>query len=234
MLEVEGIDVFYGSIQALHGVSLRVEEGEIVTLIGSNGAGKTTLLRTVSGLLAPRGGRVRFRGEDIADMRADRIVGRGIAHCPEGRRIFTDLTVRENLEMGAYRIQDRKRTQEMLDRVFGLFPVLKDRLGQSGGTLSGGEQQMLAIGRALMAQPVLLLLDEPSLGIAPILVQQIFHEIAEINRAHGTTILLVEQNAHVALGLAQRGYVIETGRIVLEDRSQALLENPQVREAYLG
>ena len=234
MLEVEGIDVYYGNIQALHGLSLRVEEGEIVTLIGSNGAGKSTTLRTISGLLAPRQGRIRFRGEDIAGVRADRVVGRGIAHSPEGRRIFTNLTVLENLEMGAYRVREKKRTEEMLQRVFGLFPVLKERLSQSGGTLSGGEQQMLAIGRALMAQPTLMLLDEPSLGIAPILVQQIFKEIAEINRVYGTTILLVEQNAHVALGLANRGYVIETGRIVLEDQAQALLDNPQVREAYLG
>jgi branched-chain amino acid transport system ATP-binding protein len=234
MLVLEGLDVFYGHIQALHGLSLEVREGEIVTLIGSNGAGKTTTLRAVSGLLAPRRGRVVFRGEDIGGLRADRVVGLGIAHAPEGRRIFTNLTVLENLEMGAYLVRDRRRNEERLERVFGLFPRLKERLDQSGGTLSGGEQQMLAIGRALMARPSLLLLDEPSLGIAPILVQEIFREIAAINREDGTTILLVEQNAHVALGLASRGYVIETGRIVLEDAAGALLQNPQVREAYLG
>jgi branched-chain amino acid transport system ATP-binding protein len=234
MLRLEGLDVYYGNIQALHGLSLTVEEGEIVTLIGSNGAGKTTTLRTISGLLVPRGGDVVFRGSSIRGVRPDRIVDRGIAHAPEGRRIFTGLSVKENLEMGAYRVRDKKRARETLDRVFGLFPRLRERMGQSGGTLSGGEQQMLAIGRALMTQPDLLLLDEPSLGIAPILVQEIFREIAGINRSYGTTILLVEQNANVALKLAHRGYVIETGRIVLEDQAKALLENPQVREAYLG
>ncbi|MHC5011067.1 MAG: ABC transporter ATP-binding protein [Planctomycetota bacterium] len=234
MLRLEDVDVYYGNIKALHGLSLRVEEGEIVTLIGSNGAGKTTTLRAISGLQRPRAGHIRFRGKAIEGTRADLVVALGIAHAPEGRRIFTNLTVKENLEMGAYRVRDRRRAQETLDRVFGLFPRLGERTNQSGGTLSGGEQQMLAIGRALMTQPELLLLDEPSLGIAPILVQEIFKEIAEINRAYGTTILLVEQNAHVALGLANRGYVLETGRIVLEDEAKALLENPQVREAYLG
>jgi branched-chain amino acid transport system ATP-binding protein len=234
MLVLEAVDVFYGSVQALRGVSLRVEEGEIVTLIGSNGAGKTTTLKTVSGLLAPRAGRVLFRGKSIGGMRADRVVGLGIAHAPEGRRIFTNLTVRENLEMGAYLVRDRKRAAETLDRVFHLFPRLREREAQAGGTLSGGEQQMLAIGRALMAQPTLLLLDEPSLGIAPILVQEIFREIGEVNRAHGTTILLVEQNAHVALRLASRGYVLETGKIVLEDTAAALLVDPEVKAAYLG
>jgi branched-chain amino acid transport system ATP-binding protein len=234
MLTLDAIEVWYGNIRALHGLSLEVCEGEIVTLIGSNGAGKTTTLRTISGLLAPRAGRVVFEGRDISGMRADRVVGLGIAHSPEGRRIFSNLTVLENLQMGAYRIRDRRLAAETLERVFGLFPRLRERLSQSGGTLSGGEQQMLAIGRALMARPRLLLLDEPSLGIAPILVQEIFREIERINRDHGTTILLVEQNAHVALKLAGRGYVIETGRIVLEDGAGALLENPQVREAYLG
>jgi branched-chain amino acid transport system ATP-binding protein len=234
MLVLEDLDVAYGHIQALHGVSLHVEEGEIVTLIGSNGAGKTTTLRAISGLLAPRRGRILFRGEDIGGLRADRVVGRGIAHCPEGRRIFTNLTVLENLQMGAYRVRDRRRADETLERVFGLFPRLKERLGQSGGTLSGGEQQMLAIGRALMAQPALLLLDEPSLGIAPILVQEIFAEIRNVNRTFGTTILLVEQNAHVALGLASRGYVLETGEIALEAPAKDLLEDPKVRAAYLG
>jgi branched-chain amino acid transport system ATP-binding protein len=234
MLVLEGVDVFYGSVQALRGVSIRVEEGEIVTLIGSNGAGKSTTLRTISGLLRPRAGRVLFRGEEIGGARADRIVARGISHVPEGRRIFTSLTVGENLDMGAYLARDRAKAAEMRERVFGLFPRLRERIDQPGGTLSGGEQQMLAIGRALMSRPALLLLDEPSLGIAPILVQEIFREVAGINRELGTTILLVEQNAHMALGLASRGYVLETGRIVLEDAAPSLLANPQVREAYLG
>jgi branched-chain amino acid transport system ATP-binding protein len=234
MLELDDVEVQYGAVRALHGVSLRVEEGEIVTLIGSNGAGKTTTLRAVSGLLAPRRGSIRFRGREIGGMRADRIVGLGIAHVPEGRRIFMNLTVQENLEMGAYRVRDRKATRARMEYVFRLFPRLQERLPQSGGTLSGGEQQMLAIGRALMARPALLLLDEPSLGIAPILVQEIFREIAQINANEGTTILLVEQNAHMALGLARRGYVIETGRITLENEAARLLEDPAVREAYLG
>jgi branched-chain amino acid transport system ATP-binding protein len=234
VLVLDRVDVFYGSVQALRDVSLRVEEGEIVTLIGSNGAGKSTTLRTISGLLEPRAGKVFFRGKDVTGMRADRIVGLGISQVPEGRRIFSQLTVRENLEMGGYRIRDRARAAARLRQVFGLFPRLEERLSQPGGTLSGGEQQMLAIGRALMAEPRLLLLDEPSLGIAPILVQEIFAEIRRINRDLGTTILLVEQNAHIALSLARRGYVLETGRIVLEDAAASLLADPQVREAYLG
>jgi branched-chain amino acid transport system ATP-binding protein len=234
MLTLENVDVFYGNIQALHGISLHVEEGEIVTLIGCNGAGKTTTLRTISGLIAPRAGSIRFEGRQIEGMPAERIVGLGMAHSPEGRRIFTNLTVRENLEMGGYLERDRKKSAERLDRVYSLFPRLLEREGQSGGTLSGGEQQMLAIGRALMAGPRLLLLDEPSLGIAPILVQEIFREIAEINRQFNTTILLVEQNAQIALKLANRGYVLETGNIVLEDKASNLLDNPQVKEAYLG
>jgi len=234
MLRLENIDVFYGNIQALFGLSLHVEEGEIVTLIGSNGAGKTTTLRTISGLLAMRGGSIHFRGERLNGLRPEVIVGRGIAHAPEGRRIFTGLTVRENLDMGAYLVRDAAKKKERLDRVFALFPRLLERVNQSGGTLSGGEQQMLAIGRALMSRPKLLLLDEPSLGIAPILVHEIFREIEAIRREDGTTILLVEQNAHMALKLADRGYVIETGRIVHEDKADALLDNPKVREAYLG
>ncbi len=234
MLVLEGVDVFYGNIKALHGISLRVDEGEIVTLIGSNGAGKTTTLRTISGLMAPRDGSITFQGEEIGGERAERIVAKGIAHSPEGRRIFTDLTVRENLDMGAYLVRDSAATKERLERVFTLFPRLEERAGQSGGTLSGGEQQMLAIGRAMMSRPKLLLLDEPSLGIAPILVQEIFREIEEIRREDGTTILLVEQNAHMALKLADRGYVIETGNIVHEDDASVLLEHPKVREAYLG
>ena len=234
MLVLDGVDVFYGKIQALHGVSIRVDEGEIVTLIGSNGAGKTTTLRTISGLLRPEAGTITFQGSAIQGQPAERIVGRGIAHSPEGRRIFTDLTVRENLDMGAYLVRDKAAVKERLDRVFALFPRLEERAGQSGGTLSGGEQQMLAIGRAMMSRPKLLLLDEPSLGIAPILVQEIFREIDKIRNEDGTTILLVEQNAHMALRLADRGYVIETGNIVHEDEAAALLDDPKVREAYLG
>jgi branched-chain amino acid transport system ATP-binding protein len=234
MLVLDQVDVYYGSVQALRGVSLRVEEGEVVTLIGSNGAGKSTTLRTISGLLRPRRGRVVFRGTDLVGMRPDRVVGLGVSQVPEGRRIFPALTVRENLEMGGYRTRDRATLAKRLERAFGLFPRLEERLDQPGGTLSGGEQQMLAIARALMAEPALLLLDEPSLGIAPILVQEIFREIARINRELGTTILLVEQNAHLALGLARRGYVLETGRVVLEDEAARLLADPQVREAYLG
>ena len=234
MLQLENVEVFYGNVRALHGISLHVEEGEIVTLIGSNGAGKTTTLHAISGLLVPRAGTITFLGEPIHNLRADKIVARGLAHSPEGRRIFTDLSVLENLEMGAYLETDRKRTKERLERMFALFPRLEERKDQRGGTLSGGEQQMLAIARALMCGPKLVLLDEPSLGIAPILVQEIFREIKEINETFGTTILLVEQNANLALKLAHRGYVIETGNIVLEDDASKLLTNPQVKEAYLG
>jgi branched-chain amino acid transport system ATP-binding protein len=234
MLTLESLHVAYGSCETLHGVSLEVREGEIVTLIGSNGAGKTTTLKTVSGLLAPRSGKVRWRGEDVTGSPPHALVRRGLAHVPEGRRIFAALTVRENLEMGGFTVSDRRALATALERAFALFPRLRERAGQPAGTLSGGEQQMLAIGRALVARPRLLLLDEPSLGLAPILVQEIFREIGRINREDGVTILLVEQNAHLALGLASRGYVIETGRIVLEDQASALLSNPQVREAYLG
>ena len=234
MLELEGVDVFYGRVQALHGVSIRVERGEIVTLIGANGAGKSTTLRTISGLQRVRAGRITFDGKDLNSEPSHAIVGLGLSHVPEGRRIFTNLTVKENLEMGAYLVRDKKDSARMFERVFGLFPRLQERSGQSGGTLSGGEQQMLAIGRALMSKPSMLLLDEPSLGIAPILVKEIFDEIRAINKEDGTTILLVEQNANMALHLANRGYVLETGRIVLEDSAGALLDNPRVKEAYLG
>jgi branched-chain amino acid transport system ATP-binding protein len=234
MLRLEDVQVYYGSVRALHGISLQVEEGEIVTLIGSNGAGKTTTLHAISGLLVPRAGSITFQGQPIHGLRADKVVARGIAHAPEGRRIFTNLSVLENLEMGAYLETDRARMKDRLERVFALFPRLDERKQQSGGTLSGGEQQMLAIGRALMCGPRLLLLDEPSLGIAPILVQEIFREVKAINEQDNTTILLVEQNAHIALRLAHRGYVLETGRIVLEDKAARLLDDPQVKEAYLG
>jgi len=234
MLVLEGLEVFYGRVQALYGLNVHVDEGEIVTLIGSNGAGKSTTLRTISGLLRPRQGGVSFDGRDLTTIAPHTIVALGLSHVPEGRHIFTDLTVRENLEMGAYLVRDPAARAERLERVFGLFPRLQERMDQAGGTLSGGEQQMLAIGRALMTRPRLLLLDEPSLGIAPILVKEIFTEIQRINREEGTTILLVEQNANLALRLANRGYVIETGRIVLEDDAKALLANPQVKEAYLG
>ncbi len=234
MLTLENVDVFYGRVKALHGLSLHVEKGEIVTLIGANGAGKSTTLRTISGLQRARSGQITFDGCDLGAEPSHDIVGLGLSHVPEGRRIFTNLSVMENLEMGAYLVRDKKDSARMLERVFGLFPRLSERSGQSGGTLSGGEQQMLAIGRALMSKPSMLLLDEPSLGIAPILVKEIFEEIRAINKEDGTTILLVEQNANMALHLANRGYVIETGRIVLEDEASALLDNPQVKEAYLG
>jgi branched-chain amino acid transport system ATP-binding protein len=234
MLEVASLDVAYGAVQALAGVSLTVAPGEIVTLIGSNGAGKSTTLRAISGLVAPRSGTITFDGRSLVGLAADRIVACGIAHAPEGRRIFTRLTVRENLEMGAYLRRDRAESAASLERVLTLFPRLKEREAQAGGTLSGGEQQMLAIGRALMSRPRLLLLDEPSLGIAPLLVQEIFREIARINREDGTAILLVEQNAHAALAVAHRAYVLETGALVLEGKASDLRDHPQVKAAYLG
>jgi branched-chain amino acid transport system ATP-binding protein len=234
MLEVTAIDVYYGTVQALFSVSLRVRPGEIVTLIGANGAGKSTALRAISGLVRPRRGAIAFEGRDLTRLSPEEIVGLGLCHVPEGRRIFTNLTVRENLDMGAYRVRDAAAAARRLERVFALFPRLEERAGQLGGTLSGGEQQMLAIGRALMAGPRLLLLDEPSLGIAPILLQEIFREIRRINAEDGVTILLVEQNANMALRAASRGYVLESGRVVLEDRAEVLRENPQVKEAYLG
>ena len=232
MLEVQDLHVYYGEIHALKGVSLDVGKGEIVALLGNNGAGKTTTLKTLSGLLPARSGSVRLEGETLLGVPPHAIVLRGIAHVPEGRRIFNRLTVLENLEMGAYARADAGIGQD-LERVFVLFPRLKERRAQVAGTLSGGEQQMLAIARALMAAPRILLLDEPSMGLAPVLVEQIFETIQDINR-HGTTILLVEQNAAMALSIAHRGYVLETGAIVLSGTAADLQENPEVRRAYLG
>jgi branched-chain amino acid transport system ATP-binding protein len=234
MLEVRDLHVNYGAISALHGISIEVKKGEIVTLIGANGAGKSTTLRTISGLVKPRSGIISFESENIAGLPAHAIVGLGIAQSPEGRMVFANLTVIENLRMGAYRRNDHKGIATDLDYVFGIFPRLKEREKQTAGTLSGGEQQMLAIGRALMSKPKCLMLDEPSLGIAPILVQTIFEKIVEINRELGLTILLVEQNANLALEVSHRGYVLETGRIILSDSAEALQSNPQVRECYLG
>jgi branched-chain amino acid transport system ATP-binding protein len=232
ILSVRGIEVAYGTIKALHGVDLEVHKGEIVTLIGANGAGKTTTLRTISGLLKPRVGSVHFNGADITGVKPHVIVSRGISHVPEGRGIFANLTVHDNLELGGYLRKDKIRPEEY-ERVYSLFPVLKERIKQNAGTLSGGEQQMLAISRALMAKPVLLLLDEPSLGLAPQMVQTIFRVIREIN-AEGTTILLVEQNAHMALVTAHRGYVMETGAITASDETKALLASDRIKKAYLG
>jgi len=232
MLEVRDIHTYYGNIQALKGVTLDVNEGEIVTLIGSNGAGKSTTLRSISGLTPPREGSIVFRGQDIAFMPPQEIVRLGILQSPEGRHCFQRMSVRENLELGAYLRRDKEIAEDM-ERVFDLFPRLKERERQKAGTMSGGEQQMLAIGRALMGRPRLLLLDEPSMGIAPILVERIYETIAEINR-QGTTILLVEQNANYALGVSHRGYVLETGTVALSDQSDRLRENPDVQRAYLG
>jgi branched-chain amino acid transport system ATP-binding protein len=232
LLELHDVHTFYGNIEALKGVSLEVNEGEIVTLIGSNGAGKSTTLRSISGLTPPREGSIRFKGTELGETPPQDIVRLGISQAPEGRHVFTRMSARENLELGAYLRRDA-RIQEDLDRVYDLFPRLKEREGQRGGTMSGGEQQMLAIGRALMANPKLLLLDEPSMGLAPVLVERIYETIAEINR-QGTTILLVEQNANFALDVSKRGYVLETGRVVLADDSKALRENPDVQRAYLG
>ncbi|HEX8220031.1 MAG TPA: ABC transporter ATP-binding protein [Chloroflexia bacterium] len=233
LLEVDRIETYYGNIQALKGVSLTVERGEIVTLIGSNGAGKTTTLRTISGILRPRRGNVRMDGKRIDNIAPDQLVKLGIAHSPEGRRIFSRMTVQENLEMGAFARSDRAGIAQDMERVLTLFPRLRERLVQRGGTLSGGEQQMLAIARALMSRPQVLLLDEPSMGLSPILVETIFSIIRDLNES-GSTILLVEQNALLALQVAHRGYVIETGQIVLEDTGANLLQSEQVRKAYLG
>ena len=232
ILELERIDVYYGRIQALRAVSLHVDEGEIVTLIGANGAGKTTTLRAISGLTPASGGQVRLRGEGVTHLQAEDIVVKGVGHAPEGRRIFSRMTVMENLALGAY-IRRDGATRADLDRVFSLFPRLKERQRQLGGTLSGGEQQMLCIGRALMSRPKVLLLDEPSLGLAPLMVDTIFQVIRDINQ-EGTTVLLVEQYALKALGVANRGYVLETGRIVKEGTSRALMDSPDVQRAYLG
>jgi branched-chain amino acid transport system ATP-binding protein len=233
MLELQDVHVGYGNIRALQGVSLTVETGELVALIGSNGAGKTTTLRTVSGLLRPTSGAIRYDGTDIARVSPHRIVELGISHCPEGRHIFGGLTVAENLRLGAVSQRDRGAASEDLQTVLELFPVLKDRLQQSGGTLSGGEQQMLAIARALMSRPRLLLLDEPSLGLAPLMVERIFATIASL-KASGRTILLVEQNVHHALDVADRVYVLETGRVTLDGPATELRRNPKVEQAYLG
>lgn len=233
LLEVEDIHTYYGNIHALNGISLNVDSGEIVTLIGANGAGKTTTLRTISGLLKPKTGKVRWEGEEISIYRAHEIAFKGVAMVPEGRGIFARLTVMENLEMGAYSRKDRPGVEKDFERVFSLFPRLKERRTQVAGTLSGGEQQMLATARALMAHPRLMLMDEPSMGLAPVLVESIFETIQEINR-EGTTILLVEQNAQMALSVASRGYVLQTGEIVLHDTAENLRKNEMVQKVYLG
>jgi branched-chain amino acid transport system ATP-binding protein len=233
LLEVQDLNVYYGAIHALQGIDFNVEEGEIVTLIGANGAGKSTTLKTISGLLHPRVGDVRLRDQSLVNVPAQDVVKQGVVHVPEGRKIFATLTVQENLEMGAFTRNDPDEIKRMMERVFRSFPRLKERLEQLGGTLSGGEQQMLAIGRGMMAQPKLLLLDEPSMGLAPILVEEIFAIIQEIN-AQGVSILLVEQNALMALSVAHRAYVLETGRIVLSGSGKELINNDQVMQAYLG
>jgi branched-chain amino acid transport system ATP-binding protein len=233
LLEISDIHTFYGNIEALKGISVTVEEGEIVTLIGSNGAGKSTTLRSISGLTPPRAGSIRFDGREIGATPPAEIVARGISMSPEGRHIFPRMTVQENLDLGAYLRRDSNGIGSDMERVFDLFPRLKEREKQKAGTLSGGEQQMLAIGRALMARPKLLLLDEPGMGLAPILVERIYETISEINQ-QGTTILLVEQNANFALEYSERGYVLETGTIAVTDRSEVLKKNPEVQRAYLG
>jgi branched-chain amino acid transport system ATP-binding protein len=233
MLTLNNVHTYYGQIQALKGISLRVEEGEIVTLIGANGAGKTTTLNTISGLLKPRAGEIMLDGRRIDHLPPHEVTQLGISQSPEGRKIFARMTVRENLEMGAFNRKDKDGIQADMDRVLTLFPRLRERLNQLGGTLSGGEQQMLAIGRALMSRPRLLMLDEPSMGLAPILVEQIFEIIKDINR-QGTTVLLVEQNAQMALMIATRGYVLQTGQIVLTDTAEALRNNEMVQKVYLG
>jgi branched-chain amino acid transport system ATP-binding protein len=233
LLDIDDVTLRYGRIEALHGISLRVEEGEVVALIGANGAGKTTTMRAISGIQPVASGRITFVGEDITHLRADLRVVRGICQAPEGRGIFPGMTVLENLDMGAFTRRDAAGVAADLERVMELFPRLRERRKQNGGTLSGGEQQMLAVGRALMSRPKLLLLDEPSMGLAPMIIQQIFDIITEINE-QGTTVLLVEQNAQQALSRAHRGYVLETGRIVKEGTGEELLHDPSVKEAYLG
>lgn len=233
MLEVKNLDVYYGSIQALKNVSLEVYHGEIVTLIGANGAGKSTLLRTISGLVRPKNGTIHFEGEEISRWSPDRIVKRGIAHVPEGRRIFTNMTVKENLSLGAYYQTDQKKLKQQYEEIFSLFPVLHNRLHQMAGTLSGGEQQMLALSRALLSDPKMIILDEPSLGLAPVMVDKVFDVIEQI-RNKGITILLVEQNAHLALELSDRAYVLETGEITLAGESKVLMQDERVKQAYLG
>jgi ABC-type branched-chain amino acid transport systems, ATPase component len=233
MLVLEDVNVYYGAIHALKGISFEVNQGEIVTLIGSNGAGKSTSLKTISGILRPKRGKITFKGQDLANVAPQLIVSKGISQVPEGRRVFANMTVIENLELGAYLRKDKAEIKQDLKRVYEMFPRLQERSSQLSGTLSGGEQQMLAMGRALMSRPQLLLLDEPSMGLAPILVKQIFSIIKEIN-ASGTTILLVEQNAHMALSIANRAYVLETGKIVLSGDAQELAASEEVRKAYLG
>lgn len=234
MLEVQNLEVSYGSIKALHGISLKVPEKSIVTLIGGNGAGKSTTLRTISGLVKAKSGKVIYDGQNITNQAPHSIVSRQLCHVPEGRMVFANLSVLENLKMGAYLRSDKAGIAEDIEYGFTVFPRLKERISQLAGTLSGGEQQMLAIARALMSKPRCLMLDEPSLGIAPILVRAIFKQIVAINKERGITILLVEQNANLALRISHYGYVLETGKILLEDNAQALQQNPQVREAYLG
>jgi len=234
MLELKDVHTYYGNIQALKGVSIEVQEGEIITLIGANGAGKTTTLMSVCGIAPPRSGEIRFLGEPIVGLSPDEIVARGISQVPEGRRIFPFLTVSENLDMGAFLRTDKAEVKRDRDYIYELFPILAQRRHQAGGTLSGGEQQMLAISRALMARPRLLLMDEPSLGLAPLVVRQIFSIIEKINTENKTTIFLVEQNANLALKVAHRGYVMENGRVTLTDKAADLLENEEVRRAYLG
>ena len=233
MLKIDNIDVYYGAIHALKGIGLEVNEGEIVTLIGANGAGKSTTLRTISGLLKPKAGSITFLGQNIAGVRTHEIVKKGISQVPEGRRVFAEMTVMENLDLGAFVRKDKAGIQQDLKHVFELFPRLEERKNQSAGTLSGGEQQMLAMGRALMSRPKLLLLDEPSMGLAPLLIKEIFNIIVDINKS-GTTVLLVEQNANMALSIANRAYVLETGRITLSGKAQDLAASEDVRKAYLG
>ncbi|MDI6808129.1 MAG: ABC transporter ATP-binding protein [Candidatus Eisenbacteria bacterium] len=233
MLEIEKLEVFYGAIHAIKGITVSAPEGKIVTLIGANGAGKSTLLRTISGLVRPKSGSIKLDGKEISSKEPHHIVKLGVSQVPEGRHVFANLSVMNNLELGAYLRKDRNETRKDLERVFSLFPRLKERQKQRAGTLSGGEQQMLAMGRALMSHPRILLMDEPSLGLAPLLVKEIFATIREINE-QGTTILLVEQNAHMALSTAHEAYVLETGRVVLHDKASALLQNEAVKKAYLG
>jgi branched-chain amino acid transport system ATP-binding protein len=234
LLKIDNLQVNYGAIEALHGVSLQVDRGQIVTLIGANGAGKTTLLRTISGLIRPVSGSIMFDGQRIDLLKPHDIVRLGISHAPEGRQVFANLTVRENLRLGAYQRTSGREIRESMDHCFSLFPVLAERGEQKAGTLSGGEQQMLAIGRALMARPKVLLLDEPSLGLAPLIVRKIFKIIREINTAAGTTVFLVEQNAHMALTIAHRAYVLQSGEVIKSDSAKNLLEDPDVKKAYLG
>lgn len=233
MLEVKDLEVYYGMIQAIKGVSFEVNQGEVIALIGANGAGKTTILHTVTGLLAPKKGSVLFEGKDITKIPAHKIVSLGMAHVPEGRRVFADLSVYENLKMGAYTRKDKEEIEKSLDWVYERFPRLKERKNQLAGTLSGGEQQMLAMGRALMSQPKIILMDEPSMGLSPILVNEIFDIIQEVSKS-GTTVLLVEQNAKKALSIADRAYVLETGKIVLDGKAEALLNDDSIKKAYLG